>query len=176
MCSSKNFFLLCSAQHCKIAESLFIIIVGYETKNGHGTDYEDSLDDSEPDDDRLLFCTGSSAAGSEMSDNNSSLIIFNDNETSVNENDTNTRTEVPLLLQQIEVPSLILPESSDDLLIQKQYVLSAATVYEVFWQFGDLLLLSPFRFADFWAALANKNNLLLVETHMALLMILMHTF
>lgn len=75
----------------------------------------------------------------------------------------------PLWLQQKELPSLSLPDSSDDLLIPKQYTLKAASIYEVFRRFRHLIRLSPFRFEDFCAALTSDDQTsLLTEIHMML--------
>lgn len=65
---------------------------------------------------------------------------------------------------------MTLPDSSDDLLIPKQYTLKAACVYEVFRRFRHLIRLSPFRFEDFCAALvSDEQTALLTEIHIMLL-------
>ena len=61
-----------------------------------------------------------------------------------------------------EVKDLVLPPSSDDLLIPNEYVMNALGVYEVLRHFGRIIRLSPFRFEDFAAALiANEKATLL---------------
>lgn len=76
----------------------------------------------------------------------------------------------PLWLQARELPALNLPESSDDLLIPKQYGLKAASIYEVFRRFKGLVRLTPFRLEDFCAALvSDEQSALLTEVHVMLL-------
>lgn len=65
---------------------------------------------------------------------------------------------------------LKLPPSCDDLLVSNEHVLQAADVYEILRHFSQPLRLSPFRFEDFCAALAqSESSRLLDEVHIALL-------
>ncbi|KAK0136023.1 Nucleosome-remodeling factor subunit BPTF [Merluccius polli] len=74
------------------------------------------------------------------------------------------------ILEQKEIPPLVLPESSEDLLIPRTELLSVASVYEVLRSFSGVLRLSPFRFEDFCAALVGGEQCTLIaETHIALL-------
>lgn len=76
----------------------------------------------------------------------------------------------PLWLQPIDLPTLTLPDSSDDLLIPKQYALKVASIYEVFRRFKQLIRLTPFRLEDFCAALvSDEQSSLLAEFHIQLL-------
>lgn len=73
-------------------------------------------------------------------------------------------------LQDREFPPLVLPNSSDDLLIPKQYCLKTASIYEVFRRFKNLVRLTPFRLEDFCAALlSDEQSSLLSEIHIMLL-------
>ena len=69
-----------------------------------------------------------------------------------------------------EIPSLDLPESSDDLLIKVDDVLEALSIYEILRHFSPILRLTPFRFEDFCAALlADEQSTLLSEIHITLM-------
>lgn len=69
-----------------------------------------------------------------------------------------------------DIPSLELPCSSDDLLLPSEFVVKAAEIYEPLRRFYQLVRLSPFRFEDFCAALANEDqSSLLAEIHIQLL-------
>lgn len=76
----------------------------------------------------------------------------------------------PIWLQDREIPPLTLPKSSDDLMIPKEYVMQALSIYEVLRHFRTLARLSPFRFEDFCAALMHADqSYLLAEIHIMLL-------
>lgn len=76
----------------------------------------------------------------------------------------------PIWLQAKEVPKLILPESSDDLLVPQNLALKATSIYEVLRRFRNLVRLSPFRLEDFCAALmCDDQSTLLTEVHIMLL-------
>ncbi|KAK8737064.1 hypothetical protein OTU49_004783, partial [Cherax quadricarinatus] len=80
------------------------------------------------------------------------------------------QTPVPVWLQDRRYPPLDLPDSSDDLLLPRAYVLRAVGTYEVLRHFRTLVRLSPARFEDFCATLiAEDQSALLAEVHMALL-------
>lgn len=69
-----------------------------------------------------------------------------------------------------EVPTLNLPNSSDDLLLPREHVVKAVEIYEPLRRFQQLVRLSPFRFEDFCGALAiDDQSSLLVEIHIQLL-------
>jgi len=79
------------------------------------------------------------------------------------------RPRTPVLGQK-DIPPLVLPKSSEDLLIPRQELLCVASVYEVLRCFSGVLRLSPFRFEDFCAALVGGEQCTLIaETHIALL-------
>jgi len=72
-----------------------------------------------------------------------------------------------------EVPALVLPESSTDLLVENNDLMSALQVYEVLRRFRSIVRLSPFRFEDFCAALTasggDDQSNLIVDIHVALI-------
>lgn len=74
------------------------------------------------------------------------------------------------LKDDIEIPPLELPRTSDDLLVPKQYVLRGLGIYEVLRRYRNLVRLSPFRAEDFCAALASEEqSALFTEIHIALI-------
>ncbi|XP_011866666.1 PREDICTED: nucleosome-remodeling factor subunit NURF301 isoform X2 [Vollenhovia emeryi] len=76
----------------------------------------------------------------------------------------------PLWLQNRELPPLVLPKSSDDLLVPKELVMPSLSVYEVLRHFRTLVRLSSFRFEDFCAALVCEDQTnLLAEIHIMLI-------
>jgi len=69
-----------------------------------------------------------------------------------------------------EIEELELPKSSDDLLLERDLVMKAVSIYEPLRRFHQLVRLSPFRFEDFCAALASdEQSSLLAEIHIQLL-------
>jgi nucleosome-remodeling factor subunit BPTF len=63
-----------------------------------------------------------------------------------------------------------LPQSSDDLLINKESLLNCLAVYEILRHFRNILRLSPFLCEDFCACLTTtENNALYSEVHVALI-------
>ncbi|XP_018403305.1 PREDICTED: nucleosome-remodeling factor subunit NURF301-like isoform X2 [Cyphomyrmex costatus] len=76
----------------------------------------------------------------------------------------------PLWLQNRELPPLVLPKSSDDLLVPKELVMPSLSIYEVLRHFRSLVRLSSFRFEDFCAALMCEDQTnLLAEIHIMLI-------
>lgn len=76
----------------------------------------------------------------------------------------------PLWLQNRELPPLVLPKSSDDLLVPRELVMPLLSIYEVLRHFRTLVRLSCFRFEDFCAALMCEDQTnLLAEIHMMLI-------
>ena len=69
-----------------------------------------------------------------------------------------------------EIEDLEIPQSSDDIVLQRELIVKAASVYEPIRRFHQLIRLTPFRFEDFCAALASKEqSSLLAEIHIQLL-------
>lgn len=106
----------------------------------------------------------------------------NDSDFSMNSYNTNTNaanrtalqsrqpTPDPVWLQDIEVPPLELPRSSDDLMAPQHLILRITSLYEVLRRFRNIVRLSPFRLEDFCAALVcEEQSNLLAEIHMMLL-------
>lgn len=105
----------------------------------------------------------------ENEDSDFSLSSFS-NESSAQKRSNRLPSPDPLWLQARELPMLTLPESSDDLLIPKQYTLKAASIYEVLRRFKNLVRLTPFRLEDLCAALtSDEQSSLLTEVHIMLL-------
>ncbi|KMQ97122.1 nucleosome-remodeling factor subunit nurf301 [Lasius niger] len=76
----------------------------------------------------------------------------------------------PLWLQNREMPPLVLPKTSDDLLVPKELIMPLLSVYEVLRHFRTLVRLSSFRFEDFCAALICEDQTnLLAEIHIMLI-------
>lgn len=57
-----------------------------------------------------------------------------------------------------EVPPLILPQSSNDLLIPTEYLMQCIGIYEVLRHFRTIARLSPFTFEDFCASLLGEEQ------------------
>ena len=80
------------------------------------------------------------------------------------------RPATPDFIDVADLPQLVLPPSSDDLVVGREVALQVAGIYEVLRHFSSVLRLSPFRFEDFCAALVcSEQCCLLAETHVALL-------
>lgn len=76
----------------------------------------------------------------------------------------------PLWLQNRDLPPLVLPKTSDDLLVPKELVMPSLSIYEVLRHFRTLVRLSSFRFEDFCAALICEDQTnLLAEIHIMLI-------
>jgi len=76
----------------------------------------------------------------------------------------------PLWLQQLNLPHLELPASSQDLLVPNNHTMQTLSIYEVLRHFRNLARLSPFRLEDFCGALMTEDqNILLCEVHIMLL-------
>ncbi|XP_027204366.2 nucleosome-remodeling factor subunit NURF301 E(bx) [Dermatophagoides pteronyssinus] len=80
------------------------------------------------------------------------------------------REKAPVYLDDQEVPELLLPSSSEDLLISGSELIRALSIYEILRHFSNALRLSPFRFEDFCIALLiDEQTYLLSEIHIQLL-------
>ncbi|CAG2105775.1 unnamed protein product [Medioppia subpectinata] len=80
------------------------------------------------------------------------------------------RVKSPVFFEDTEVEELILPDSSEDVLLSNEYLMQAVCVYEVLRHFRNILRLTPFRFEDFCAALMiDEQNGLLSEIHLQLI-------
>lgn len=109
------------------------------------------------------------APDNEDNDSDFSLSSFS-NESGAQKRSKRTPSPDPLWLQARDLPQLMLPESSDDLIIPKQHSLKTASIYEVLRRFKNLVRLTPFRLEDLCAALASEEqSSLLTEVHIMLL-------
>lgn len=154
---------------CLYFESLFL--TGYESEYHYGSDFGDSTDKSDADDDPLLMSPtdDESIDNDHDSDSDFSVNSFGPTPNGVGRPPRPPSPD-PIWLQDREVPTLTLPSSSDDLLLSKEYTLRAATIYEVLRRFRNQIRLSPFRFEDFCGALVcDEQSALLAEIHMMLL-------
>ena len=80
------------------------------------------------------------------------------------------RPKTPEFIDEKDIPPLVLPTSSTDILLDNEHVLQAVGIYEVLRHFRVILRLSPHRFEDFCAALVSEEqNCLLSETHICLI-------
>lgn len=80
------------------------------------------------------------------------------------------RSRDPVFLQDREKPPLILPKSSDDLLLPCKFVMQATGIYEVIRHFRHIVRLSPFTFEDFCASLiTDEQSVLIAEIHVQLI-------
>ncbi len=76
------------------------------------------------------------------------------------------RPRTPEFIDEKDIPALDLPTSSSDLIIEKDLVLKALSIYEVIRHFRRILRLSPYRYEDFCQALkSDEQSCLLAETH-----------
>ena len=83
-------------------------------------------------------------------------------------------TPVPVWLQDREIPDLVLPPSSEDLLIPQKHILQTCAIYEVLRHFRTQIFLSPFTLEDFGAALmAAQQSRLLSEVHFQMLRLIL---
>lgn len=141
---------------------------GYESEYLYGSDFGDSSDDNDGDDDLLSPSETDSLIGDHETESDFSLSSFSNGSSS--KRTPRQPSPEPLWLQRKDLPPLDLPESSDDLLVPLQYSLQAAAIYDVLRRFKYLVRLSPFRLEDFCAALlCDDQSALLTETHIMLM-------
>ncbi len=80
------------------------------------------------------------------------------------------RPVTPEYVDPILIPKLPLPSSSEELPIERTYLMQTIGIYEVLRHYRTILRLSPFRFEDFCVALSmDEQTCLLSEIHMSLL-------
>ena len=84
------------------------------------------------------------------------------------------REKTPELHDDKDIPPLILPDSSTDLMISNEHSMKVLGIYEVLRHFRTILRISPFIFEDFCIALSREEPCtLLTELHIALLKVMM---
>lgn len=146
-----------------------------ESEYHYGSDFGDeSSGKSEHEDDLLRSeseCDESAGGKDYLSDSDFSLSSFSTTSGTTRKSILNRRpSPEPFWLQNRDIPVLDLPKSSDDLLIPKELVMQALSIYEVLRHFRTLVRLSPFRFEDFCAVLMFEDqSYLLAEIHIMLL-------
>lgn len=146
-----------------------------ESEYHYGSDFEEDEDEVELDD-----------AESEKSDESSEEEEDSFDSDDLRESDVDLddlepisrpQTPVPFWLRgesEEAVPDLVLPKSSEDLLVSSEHILDVFSVYEILRRFHQILRLTPFRVEDLCAALASpEQSNLLSEVHMALLKLLL---
>lgn len=147
----------------------------HESEYHYGSDFGDEFSDrSEPEEDRGSESSEGTVRDAAASDSDFSISSYS----SVGGTSRKTSNNLlrppspdPLWLQQErQIPPLILPPSSDDLIIPHHLVLQIVGVYEVLRHFRHLVRLSPFRLEDLCAAVSceDQSNLL-IEVHIMLL-------
>lgn len=150
-------------------------IVDYKDSEYHyGSDFgEDSSGKSDHEDDVLSKSSDSeSHLKDDLSDSDFSLSSYSTASGTTRKSYSYIRnpSPVPLWLQDIELPTLELPKSSDDLLIPRELVMQALSIYEVIRHFRNLVRLSPFRFEEFCAVMmCEEQTYMLAEIHIMLL-------
>ncbi|KAL7039025.1 hypothetical protein ACKWTF_009771 [Chironomus riparius] len=137
-----------------------------KTDYHYGSDFGDSTTDKS-DDEIAMSQSESQESFNNDSDSDFSLSSYSN----VGPSQTRSVTPEPVWLKDdIEIPPLELPKSSDDLLVPKKYLLRSLGIYEVLRRYRNLVRLSPFRAEDFCAALiSEEQSALLTEIHIALI-------
>ncbi|XP_025163350.1 nucleosome-remodeling factor subunit NURF301 isoform X1 [Harpegnathos saltator] len=143
----------------------------------YGSDFGDeSSEKSEPDEDPLHSDVDSSESMEEpdpSSDSDFSLSSYSTTSGTPRKTplvQQRPPSPEPLWLQNRDLPPLVLPKTSDDLLVPKELVMPSLSIYEVLRHFRTLVRLSSFRFEDFCAALMCEDQTnLLAEIHMMLI-------
>ncbi|UYV79248.1 BPTF [Cordylochernes scorpioides] len=80
------------------------------------------------------------------------------------------RPHTPVFLQDRQFPPLVLPKSSEDLLMPNKHLMQVLGIYEILRHFRHNLRLTPFRFEDFCVALSAEEQCILIsEIHIMLL-------
>lgn len=148
----------------------------HESEYHYGSDFGDESSDNKSDiEDDLGISESESepSVGDPSSDSDFSLSSYSTLSGTPKKNLNVNRVptpEPPLWLQNRELPPLILPKSSDDILVPKECMMEVLSIYEVLRHFRNLVRLSPFRLEDFCAAImCEDQSNLLAEIHIMLL-------
>ncbi|XP_067647631.1 nucleosome-remodeling factor subunit NURF301 isoform X2 [Eurosta solidaginis] len=143
---------------------------GYESEYHYGSDFGESSEKSDADDDILCSATeeeDDSIDGVNESESEFSVCSFTQNGIG---RPPRPPSPDPIWLQDREYEALVLPESSADLLMKHDLIIKALGIYEVLRRFRHLVRLSPFRFEDFCAALtSDEQSALIADVHIMLL-------
>ncbi|XP_075160179.1 nucleosome-remodeling factor subunit NURF301 E(bx) isoform X2 [Haematobia irritans] len=139
----------------------------YESEYHYGSDFGDSTDKSDDEDILVSNSEEDSIDGGNESESEFSVCSFT--QTGIGRPPRPPSPD-PVWLQDRDYEELLLPESSNDLLIDSVQIMKALSVYEVLRRFRHLVRLSPFRFEDFCAALVcEEQSALLTDIHIMLL-------
>ncbi|KAB0795122.1 hypothetical protein PPYR_11961 [Photinus pyralis] len=147
----------------------------HDSEYHYGSDFGDESSDNKSDIDDELGFTGSDSGesvddGDRSSDSDFSLSSYSTLSGTPRRTVLRPPSPEPLWLQNRELPPLVLPKSSEDLLISSDSIMAVVSIYEVLRHFRNLVRLSPFRLEDFCAALlCDDQNALLAEIHIMLL-------
>lgn len=148
----------------------------HDSEYHYGSDFGDESSDNKSDIEDELGLSESESEGSvgdPSSDSDFSLSSYSTMSGTPRKNFNVNRAptpEPPLWLQNREIPPLILPSSSDDLLVPREKIMEVVSIYEVLRHFRNLVRLSPFRLEDFCAAImCEDQSSLLAEIHIMLL-------
>lgn len=140
----------------------------HKTDYFYGSDFED--ENSDNDGNASSSASNASDLIENESDSEFSLSSYSSLTGAQKQSNSPCITPEPLWLQDIDLPQLELPETSDDLLVPHEYVLRALSIYEILRRFHSMVRLSPYRFEDFCAALiCEEQSVLLAELHIMLL-------
>lgn len=155
----------------------FFVVKGYnspvynKTDYHYGSDFGDSSEKSE--DEIAMSASDSPESVANESDSDFSLSSYSNVSRGGGPSSSQNRSTTPdpiWLKDDVDIPPLELPNSSDDLLVPKKYVLRAVGIYEILRRYRNLVRLSPFRLEDFCGALiCDEQSTLLTEIHIALL-------
>jgi nucleosome-remodeling factor subunit BPTF len=149
------------------------LVIGYNSPTYNKTDYHYGSDfgDSSEKSEEEMAMSQSDSAESFAADSDSDFSLSSYSNAGPSASQTRSVTPEPVWIKDdIEIPPLELPKSSDDLMVPKQYVLRSLGIYEVLRRYRNLVRLSPFRSEDFCAALASdEQSALLTEIHIALI-------
>ena len=111
-----------------------------EDEDADGNRSDDSIEEPyDSDSDYSIECTGNSTTSTKK------VIFFR-------------RPKTPEIPFDQEVPPLVLPPSSNDLLIPTEYLMQCIGIYEVLRHFRTIARLSPFTFEDFCASLLGEEQ------------------
>lgn len=148
-------------------------MLGYNSPTYNKTDYHYGSDfgDSSDKSDEEMAESQSDSPESLDNESDSDFSLSSYSNAGVASDQTRSVTPEPVWIKDdIDIPPMELPKSSDDLMVPKQYVLKSLGVYEVLRRYRNLVRLSPFRIEDFCAALASdEQSALLTEVHIALI-------
>ncbi|CAH1170436.1 unnamed protein product [Phaedon cochleariae] len=148
----------------------------HDSEYHYGSDFGDDSSDNKSDiEDELGLSESESerSVGDPSSDSDFSLSSFSTMSGTPRKGFNVNRAptpDPPLWLQNKDIPQLVLPKSSDDLLVPRERIMEVLSIYEVLRHFRNLVRLSPFRLEDFCAAIMSEDqSSLLAEVHIMLL-------